>query len=487
MARPFDDHVPSPYTGSSISSQTSLSANRALGMKMDDTGYPSSRLSDDGGRAWIPRRGLTKLPPPTIHGAQLAKIKSSPSYGALAAPRQASNHGRLHKRGNSASASQSPISSTIDSPLPLSHLFSSEVIPHLSVPSDPYLPLATNQTSKSKVMIKPLLRKLSSPEQNTIDLSRSAAENEGLGIYTSLEISGGFRNDHTESDRRGGYHHRDASDQSRISTMSASAHRYGAQYVHPMKQTPRPYTPPVAPSYQNSSDGDIGAAGSVRVSGEADEPDFNREAARTFASLPPLRRITPTLDGPPGSYTHFANTSQTNLPATPSSLRYQSDYIGARDMTLPTARSSLESAFRTRHRAHTDPAAQAATVAALRQKFNEKEAAKDLKFHQAEARKREKREEEERRKSEGINRKRAKSSNTTSEKSAMTHMSEHDFPSVTALYGETASGRPSQTRRRPMEQAGVAGKAVQSQWSLFWFRCKTMWLKLKRKVSRSPK
>jgi hypothetical protein len=486
MARPFDDRVPSPYTGSSISSQTSLSANRAWATKTDETGYPSSRLSEDGERAWSPRRGLPKLPPPTIHGGKLAKIKSSPSYGTLAAPRQASNHGRLHKRGYSASACQSPISSTINSPLPLSHLFSSDITTPLNVPSDPYLPLAANHISKSKVMIKPLLRKLSSPEQNTIDLSRSAAENEGLGIYTSLEVSGAFGDDHTENGRRGGYHHRDASNNSHTST-SAPAHRYGTQYVHPMKQTPRPYTPPVAPSYQNSSDGDMVAAGSLRVSGEANELDLSRDAAKTFASLPPLRRLTPTLDGPPGSYTHFANTSQTNLPATPSSLRYQTDYIEARDMTLPTARSSLESAFRTRHRAHTDPAAQAATVAALRQKFNEKEAAKDLKFQQAEARKREKREEEERRKSEGINRKRAKSNNTMSEKSAVTHLSEHDIPSVTALYGETASGRPSQPRRRPIEQAGVAGKAVQSQWSLFWFKCKTMWLKLKRKMSRSPK
>lgn len=156
-------------------------------------------------------------------------------------------------------------------------------------------------------------------------------------------------------------------------------------------------------------------------------------------------------------------------------------------MKLPSARSSLESAFRIRNRAHTDPAAQAATVAALRQKFNEKEAAKDLKYRQADARKREKREEEERRKSEGINRKRAKSSNTTSEKSAIDPTGEHDHPSVTALFGETASGRPSQSRRRPMEKAGVATKAVQSQWSLFWFRCKTMWLRLKRKVSRSSK
>ncbi len=486
MARPFDERGSSPYTTSSISSHTSSDANRAWTSKTGETGYLPSRLSDDAGRAWSSRWGATKTPTPTIHGAKLAKIKSSPSYGALAATRQPSSHGRLHKRGSSASASQSPITSTINSRPPLPNFISAEVATPLIVPADPHFASAAHHISKSRVMIKPLLRKLSSPEQNSIDLSRSPAENEGLGIYKSSEIRPAPGANNAEFGGRRDYHRRNASDHSHISTMSAPAHRYGTQYVHPMKQTPRPYTPPTAPSYPHSLDGEIMATG-VRVSSEANPRDYSFEVASTYASLPTLRRMTPTLDGPPGSYTHFAHLSQTNLPATPSSLRFQTDYIEARDMMLPSTRSSLESAFRTRHRAHTDPAAQAATVAALRQKFNEKEAAKDLKFQQAEARKKEKREEEERRKSESTNRKRAKSNNTTSEKSAGSPGGEHDHPSVTAIYGETASGRPSQTRRRPMEQAGVATKAVQSQWLLFWFKCKTMWLKLKRKMSRSSK
>lgn len=481
MARPFDDRVSSPYASSSISSQTSLAADRAWVLKADATGYPSSRVSDEAGRGWIPKRGATttKPPPPTIHGAKLTKIKSSPSYGALTAARKASSHGRLHKRGNSASASQNPIASTIDIPAILSNLRFSEATAPLAVPLDPISSSTVSHVSMPRVMIKPLLRKLSAPEPNAIDLSRSPAENEALGIYTSSEITGAGDGDNAETSRRWGYHQRNASNRSYTSTMSAPAHRYGTQYVHPMKQTPRPYTPPVAPSHPDSLVGQTAATGSLRVSSEANQLDLSYDAAQTYMSLPTLRRITTTLDHPPGPYTHFASSSQTNLPATPSSLRYHTD------MMLPSARSSLESAFRIRHRAHTDPAAQAATVAALRQKFNEKEAAKDLKFQQAEARKKEKREEDERRKTEGINRKRAKSNNTTSEKSTANPISEHDHPSVTALFGETASGRPSQTRRRPMEQAGVATKAVQSQWSLFWFKCKIMWLRLKRKMSKS--
>ena len=481
MARPFDDRVCSPYT-SSMSSQTSLATDRTWTMKTDATAYPASRLSDNAGS---PRRGATtNPPPPTIHAGKLVKLKSSPSYGALAISRQASSHGRLHKRGNSASASQTPITSTIDSLSTSSNKNSSEASVPLNILLEPCVPSAVNHISKPKVMIKPFLRKLSAPEPNTIDLSRSLAENEGLGIYTASEIIGAPNSDDAENARYGGYHNRNASDHLYTSTMSAPAHRFGTQYVHPMKQTPRPYTPPMGPSYPNSLEGQTEAVGSLRGSSEANRPDLSYEV-QTYLSLPTLRQINPALNNPPGSYTHFPTSSQTNLPTTPSSLRFHTDYVEARDMKRPSARSSLESAFRIRNRAHTDPAAQAATVAALRQKFNEKEAAKDLKYRQADARKREKREEEERRKSEGINRKRAKSSNTTSEKSAMDPMGEHDHPSVTALFGEAALGRPSQTRRRPMEQAGAATKAVQSQWSLFWFRCKTMWLKLTRKVSRS--
>lgn len=479
MARPFDDRISSPCT-SSMSSQTSLATDRAWTMRTDPTAYPASKLSDSAGNS---RRGATTTnpPPPTIHGGKLAKLKSSPSYGALAISRQASSHGRLHKRGNSSSVSQTQVTSVIASSSTRSTVNSPDALTPLNTSLEPGLPSAVNHISKPRVMIKPLLRKLSAPEPHAIDLSRSLAENEGLGIYTASDIIGAPHGEDAENARYGGYHNRNASDHSYTSTMSAPAHRFGTQYVHPMKQRPRPYTPPTGPSYPNSLEGQ---GGSLRGSSEATRPNLSHEV-QSYLSLPTLRAITPALNNPSGLYTHFATSSQTNLPATPSSLRFHTDFVEARDRRLPSARSSLESAFRIRNRAQTDPITQAAAVAALRQKFNEKEAAKDLKYRQADARKREKREEEERRKSEGINRKRAKSNNTASEKSTMDPVAEHDHPSVTVLFGEAASGRPSQTRRRPMDQAGAATKAVQSQWSLFWFRCKTMWLKLKRKVSRS--
>lgn len=488
MARPFDDRLLSQYTGSSLSSQTSLATNRVWVTSEGSSDSPSSsRLSGDTGQSLNSRSGAIKSPR-TKSGSRLAKIKSSPSNGALAAARKVSSHGRLHKRGNSASATQSPISPTFGPSISLSsrspdaNAFSSNTY---SGTQSSHL---TTSTNKTKVMIKPFLRKLSSSEQTSIDLSRSAAENEGLGIYNSSEISGSAHSDIGYGfTGPGGYHQRTTSGNSQISTISSSNHRYGTQYVHPMRQTPRPYTPSVAASYQTSLDNEASVMEQIRASSEGSPYQPPNTMPTPYAPLPQsLRRLPPPIHTRTGSSTYFVNSSQTNIPGTPSSLRRQTDFVDASDNMPSTARSSLESAFRKRNRANTDPAAHAATVAALRQKFHEKEAAKDLKIQQAEAKaqereakRREKREEEELRKSEGINRKRAKS-NTTSEKSGIAALTE---PTLTT--SEQPFLRPGQPRRRPAETAGVAGKAVQSQWSLFWFKFKTMWLKLKRKLSKS--
>lgn len=488
MARPFDEHTPSQYTGSSLSSQTSLSGARAR------TSYPPYRLSDDSSQTRNARRGVIKSPK-MQPGSRLAKIRSSPSHGALVSSRKPSSHGRLHRREDSAWASYNPGSSTLDAHYP-SNINFQTITTSANPLSDPYSLPSPSSVSKTKVMIKPFLRKLSSQEQTSIDLSLSAAENEGLGIYNSSEISGGPA--YTEigygSINARAYHHRTTSGSSQISTnTSSSNHRYGTHYVHPMHQTPRPYTPTLAASYQNSLDSEISVPAPIRASSEGSHFESTHDAPISFAPLPSTRRIPPPLHLGSGSFLHLTSSSQTNLPGTPSSLRRRTDNIDNLDIMPPTARSSLDSSFRKRSRANTqtDPATQAATVQALRQKFNEKEAAKDLKFQQAEARakekeakKKEKKEEDDRRKSEGKERRRAKS-NTASEKSGIAILDEHDRVAPMPPFAEEAFPRSSQQRRRPAEKANVAGKAVQSQWSLFWFKFKTVWLKLKKKMSRS--
>ena len=405
---------------SSLASQTTL-----------DYGEYGSHNSKTGKRKQRPR---------------IPKIKSSGEGGPLATAR--SNHDSPSKK-----ASAPPTSPTF-------------VPDYLLKTSGTALPSAhaippIEKSSKTKAKIKPLLRKFSSHEQMNIDLSRSAAENESLAIYeqskTPIRTPSG-------SVKRG-FHNRTTSGTSQMSATTTSSHHYGQPYIHPMRQTPS-NTPPIAGSYKNSLD--------------------NPEEHQTpYAPLPSKRR-TP---GPPPLHirtgSSFTNSSQTNLPGTPSSLRYPTEF----DMISPaTQRSSLESAFRkNRSRSNTnqtDPAQQAASVQHLRQKFQEKEAAKDRKYAEQEARAAEK-EQRKRERKETKQRSRA-----ASEKSSLVGVS-YASQSRDALASQKPPveliSPPTLHARRDIEKGPGAGNKVHSQWTLFWMRVRTMWLKLRRKMGGKNK
>lgn len=477
-----------------MSSQTSLAADRAW-KTSTDASYPSypSSLAYDVGQSMNPPR-LTKDHKKNQR-PKLPKIKSSPSNGALAAAR--ANHAKLHRRGNSVSTQVSTSPTFIPDYL----LQTARPLVPASAHVNPYAGTETKERKSSRAKIRPLLRKFSSQEQVSIDLSRSAAENEGLGIYASSEISGPAD---SGSGRRG-YHNRTTSATSQLSSTTTSSNpRFGTQYVHPMRQTPRPYTPPLASSYKTSLESD---APTVNTSNNAsvEAPYFETQAHSTthltgtpYAPIPSSRRPKPP-NIHTGSLARLTNSSQTNLPGTPSSLRFSADTATPSEMVAAAGRSSLESAFRMRSRsspADVDPAAQKAIVDLKRQEFNQREAAKELKYQQAEARaqekearRRERKEDEERRTSEKRERKRARS-NAASEKSSFLNAGDthESFPSVHALPHEfpVVAAQPTGRKRGDTaESAGKAGKAVHSQWTLFWFRFKTMWLRLKRKMSKS--
>lgn len=485
MARPFDDHISSQYN-SSMSSQTSLAAGRAWALA-GEPAYPASTIYGEDGSIWkyksAPKGSKVNDKP------RLAKIKSSPSNGALAAARKTAGHGKLHKRGTSASATQSPISPTFDT---------NQRFPDLTTPASVY----SDHTSvsspklnvKGRVKIRPLLRKLSSSDANAIDLSRSIAENEGLGIYSPEDFGSDGRTNNADSlSGKRGYHNRS---NSQVSTnTSSSNHRTGTSYVHPLRPTPRPYTPPLASSYQTSLDSELTNIG--RVADPSDAPDLDSYYAQpvsstSYAPLPTSHRLPPSLHIHTHSSSRVTSPSQTNLPGTPSSLRQQNNSKPP-DTMLPSGRSSLDTLFRKRSRANTatNPdteaakyAQQAATVAVLRQQFNDEEEAKQLKYEEAEARarakslaKKQKREESQTRKSEAKERKRAKS-NAASEKTIP--MAEHD---TTHPFIPPPSSEFVQPRRRGATGAS-AGKGIRNRWHLLLFRLKTAWLKLMRKMSK---
>ena len=495
MARPFDESLPYQHLGSSMSSQTSLAGGRVWRSQTEGATTSSSPYVDPTSSWNSPR-----LENPTSKKAsrpKLPKIKSSPSHGALAAAR--ASHAKFHRRGTSiASSVQSPTSPTSPTFVPDFLLKTASPIVPASAHADPYTAPESTSGTKSKVKIKPLLRKFSSQEKvpGKVDLSRSAAENEGLGIYTSSEFDGS----QFGLDARRGFHNRTVSGTSEISTITTASNRYGTQYVHPMRQTSRPYTPPVPSSYKTSLESE---APTVTTAG--DLPYFethSRTASSNTTATPTSYAPIPSTRKPPplhirtGSSSRLTSPSQTNLPGTPSSLRFNTDTITPADMVSPTARSSFESKIFKRSRSNTantatDPISQQATVQALRQKFQEKEAAKDRKYQEAEARAQEKearrqerREETERRTSEKRDRKRTKS-NAASEKSSFMAPGDQveGFPAV-HLYPPEVPTLAEPPHRRRGDTAGSAGKAVHSQWSLFWFRFKTMWLKLKRRMTR---
>ncbi|KAL8774114.1 MAG: hypothetical protein Q9209_001222 [Squamulea sp. 1 TL-2023] len=485
MARPFDAHTSSTVEPTFFS--TSVAANRAWDVSTGATSYPASVKYDDAAQNFIAPIKSAK----NRKGLRLAKIKSSPSHGALAAARTASRQGKMHRR-RSASETTSPITPAFTSPFAPPQQINDMSLPP-SVPPNSYSMPPPATTIKTKVKIKPLLRKLSSPDQNNLDLSRSAAENEGLGIYTSSEI-GDSRKASSELGYSGrGYHNRTTSGTSHISTATTSSHhKHNAQYVHPMRQTPQPYTPPLAGSFTNSLESGTSAGAPPTIPHELIHPDQQFQHFHTnpapYAPLPSPRRIKPPpLHIRTGSAPRLASTSQTNLPGTPSSLRKQTTDSHKADVPAmpPSTRTSFESMFRLRPRANNneDPVVRAAQVAILRKEFDEKERAKDelrreqdAKKAQRDAKRQAKRDECEQRKSEsrardGGARKRAQS-NTMSEKSATrAYQSQHKD---TSMGGNTTP--------RGNRAPGVVGKAMASRWQLFVFWLKTVWLKLKKKM-----
>ncbi|KAL8673076.1 MAG: hypothetical protein Q9168_002499 [Polycauliona sp. 1 TL-2023] len=496
MARPMDAHPSSTANMNPRFFSTSLAANHAWDSSFDSTSYPASIKYGDAAPT-LSVAGTTLTSTKNQRGLRLAKIKSSPSHGALAAARTASRQPRrLHRRGRSASETTSPVTPTFTSPYaPPRHPHEMTTNTKFAMPPPATFP-------KTKVKIKPLLRKLSSPDQKTIDLSKSVAENEGLGIYTSSEV-GDSRKASSEMGYAGrSYHNRTISGTSHISTTTTSSHhKHSAQYVHPMRQTPLPYTPPVVGSFANSLESGISTGAPPTIPHELIHPDLlsqpNNKATIPYAPLPsPRRAQPPPLHIRTGSAPRLASTSQINLPGTPSSLRKQTSDNKAGLPAMPAStRTSFDSMFRFRSRANTneDPVVRAAQVAVLRKEFDERERLKDelrreqeAKKASREAKKQAKRDESEQRKSESRARKRAQS-NTMSEKSATraAYQAQQEKSSVpTSLGGTTTPGGPA---RRKGATPASAGKALVNRWQLFVFWLKTVWLKLKRAMGIRPK
>ncbi|MCJ1355334.1 MAG: hypothetical protein MMC33_005325 [Icmadophila ericetorum] len=441
--------------------------------------YSADPSSDESGA----QRKILQTPKPAMSAPKPPRLKTSPSHGSINAARSAI-HGRLHKRAGSTSSSPTSPQSTAFPPFDPTYTVSG-LDKNSFAYKELYEPLPELPAQAHKPKIRPLLKKLGSQEGKTsLDLNRSVAENEEKGIYISRVRDG--RGGSDGEYRRPSFHGRTQSGTSQVSTMSnTSARRSSAQYVHPMRQLPRPYTPPVTHPYQSSISKDPTI-------------DEGRNEAVSYAPLPATRRTPPPLHIRTYSASRLTSHSQTNLPGTPSSLRNHTDYVSSPPDPMPiTSRSSFESVFRTkRSRNNTidlDPAAQLVAVQALRAEFNAREAAKDLKYQQAqeraqerEVKRKERRDESQRRKSEAQERRRAKS-NANSEKSVPLSTTAYDSTFALPLETELPTlhhDRNPRGRKRTRTGESKRSEAM-SKWSMFWFNFKTMWIKFKRSVSAS--
>ncbi|KAF2246582.1 hypothetical protein BU26DRAFT_49668 [Trematosphaeria pertusa] len=344
-----------------------------------------------------------------------------------------SSHARLHKRGNSASSMTSPLSPVADQGAFTFNRSETPKVTYEEPWTEPARPMPA-ATSSHQLKIKPYLRKLSYKDSNALDLSRPAAENEGLAGLGISEYGGTSR---TVSDvsfapvNGRNRHNRSTSATSQFST-SSSLQRPTAPYMPSIRQTPRPYTPPISKSTPSS------VLGSEN---EVDDIMTDEEFRLRQAAFDPARRSgslssTPGVASPPlrihttGSCTRLGGSysqSSISLTSPVAQSRSRGDTLKSMDTTAsPSSRTSFDKAFgfiRGGRDSPVDAASRAASIHAARQAFLEKEEAKERKYDreahkQAERdyRKQHKKDERERRKSESEERKRARSISDSNEK-----------------------------------------------------------------------
>ncbi|KAF2751219.1 hypothetical protein M011DRAFT_491774 [Sporormia fimetaria CBS 119925] len=301
-------------------------------------------------------------------------------------------HARMHKRGSSASSITGP-SAVTTMPDAQAFLFNRSETPAVTY-EEPW-----NDTSSYKpapaahsMKIKPYLRKLSSSRDTvSLDLSRSAADNEHLVGFGIPDYSRSVSDVNFNSINGPVRHARSTSNTSQFSAASSAR----PTYMPPARHTPREFTPPISKSSPSSLfEGDHDANNFTA------EDDFRRhpyfDAARRSGSIsssnppfsPPLRiNTTGSLAGLGNSYSQSA-ASLTYSPVGQS--RSRGETLQSLDTTAsPASRTSFDKARRFMRGggrdSPVDAASRAASIRAARQAFMEKEEAKERKYEKEEA------------------------------------------------------------------------------------------------------
>jgi hypothetical protein len=354
--------------------------------------------------------------------------------------------------------------------------------------------MPTAAYSKKDLKIKPYLRKLSSKDAHALDLSRPAAENEGLAGLGISEYGGYSRSvsdvNFTPVNGRSRQHHnRSTSNTSQFSTNS-SLQRPTAPYMPSIRQTPQPYTPPISKSTPASVMGseleedDIMSDEEFRLRQGAFDPARRSGSLSSAPGISPALRIHTT-----GSSTRLGGSysqSAISLTSPVAASRSRGDTLKSIDTTTsPSSRTSFDKAFgfiRGPREEAIDPASRAASIRAARMAFQEKEQAKERKYGKESLKQAEKDVRKQHKRSESDSHKRARSISDATEKLATPR------PSVGGR--QYSDHRQAHTRTLPKHVVSVDGekynavpqvtksRAAKGRWLRFLAWLKTRLLRL---------
>ena len=340
--------------------------------------------------------------------------------------------------------------------------------------------------------IKPYLRKLSSKDDNALDLSRPAEENErlaGLGI-SDYAYSPSAKDVNFSPVNGRNRHARSISNNSQFST-SSSLQRPTAPYMPPIRQS---YTPPIARSTPASLLGtdteadDIMTNEEYRIRQQAYEPA--RRSGSISSSTPgnaPTLRIHTS-----GSSTRLAGSySQSSIsltsPMATSHSRTRGDTLRSLETTAsPSSRTSFDKAFgfvRGGRESPVDPveraAERAANIRAAREAFAAKEEAKA----ERDLRKQNKQIEHQRRKSDTQAHKRDRSMNDSNEKAPRPSIGGRQYSDHREAHSRTL---PNYTAPHHPEKSSdafpraIKHREAKGNWAKFVAWLRTRMLRIKR-------
>lgn len=392
----------------SISATTTTSTPPPTSPPWSQFSHPVNPFGDPNGR----RDSFTT---PYRRTSTSASISNRPALGrSMTSASNLPRHTKLHKRSDSLSSTQTAHPPQLFTmPSPIQNEF-----------TNPALPAPHHVRHSSANKIKPYLRKMSlrddDLDQGRLDLSRPSAENEsltGLGLcetYSRSVSDVSF----VPTTRRKSAHARATSGPASLAAAATGPLR-PTQPFAPLKEAPNSFTPPATISQLETSDDDDEADESVGVlSNDIRQLEYEPWKPRRSISINSCAAITPLSQTyTTASLTKLPSASQSNL-----SIRSQPSYDQIKSgrshrnttrnsdcTTTPSARTSIDKAFSfiTRTSEPEDAASRAAAIRAARRAFDEKEAAKELKYEQEEVKRRasvlkkeEKKEERKRRKSE---------------------------------------------------------------------------------------